>query len=288
MLPPRYEIDDFVREKLLAKGPQHTGYYHYTRWDNLRNMMAEKPKARVLWMSRADKTNDGIESMWGKRVFMLCFSYTRYEDVAMWMNYGRRKPDAVRIRFDGRDVQDWWRNLEADPERYLYPINSSGCRLETDRLKFESVRLGDVAYVLPKRLLIGGLQEGNVDYGRTYYRVEKDGGVEWADSVFDNQPNELISPLFKKRGWGYEREVRLIVTLSEERPEIERLAVDFSIPFAGLEARMRQKGDDNNLFPELMSGPWLDDQKDDCVPICGISIRDIVASDYRREIRIFG
>jgi len=50
---------------------------------------------------------------------MLCFSCTRYEDVAMWMSYGKWQIDAIRIRFDGRDVRDWWANFCMSNERFV-------------------------------------------------------------------------------------------------------------------------------------------------------------------------
>ena len=99
-------------EHLRRGAMRHSSLYHYTQWGNFAKMMTpvgDGPCAgkRVMLLSQAASMNDKIEKGWGKEVFFTCFSYSKYEDVAMWMNYGKRSPDAVRVRFDGPSVRDW-------------------------------------------------------------------------------------------------------------------------------------------------------------------------------------
>ena len=106
---PEKNLSDFT-SILEAGGCTHTSYYHYTNWDAFGKMMEEVKSGparglRMLLLSQACNTNDGIERCWGQNVYLACFSYSRYEDVAMWMNYGKRSPDADLT--DARCAHGW-------------------------------------------------------------------------------------------------------------------------------------------------------------------------------------
>ena len=84
---PECELDDFMR-RLREGGPSHSSYYHYTQWENFAKMMVsvadgDAKGKKVLLLTVASETNDKIEKHWGKNVYLGCFSYSRYEDVAI-------------------------------------------------------------------------------------------------------------------------------------------------------------------------------------------------------------
>ena len=285
---PEYELRDFTKI-LLRNGKEHTSYYHYTNWGAFGKMMEEVKGGparglRMLLLSPANKTNDGIERCWGQNVYLACFSYSRYEDVAMWMNYGKRSPDAVRIRFDGRKVRAW---LERHRERKgFFKAISGGDGFSYEQLNpddVDSVKLVDVAYVIPSRMTRGRFR-GNVEYSRDFYRVVKNGTMDWSDSIYDGNCSAELSPYFKKRGWCYEREMRLVVTLKDGVDLPERLAVSFCGPFDDLERQMRTGGD--GLMRNVLAGPWFDQRKSSQASVCGVALHDVGKSDYAKEIRI--
>ena len=283
---PEYELQDFTKI-LLRNGKEHTSYYHYTNWDAFGKMMEEVKSGparglRMLLLSQAYNTNDRIERCWGRNVYLACFSYSRYEDVAMWMNYGKRSPDAVRIRFDGRKVRAWLeRHRWGEGLFRAIPHNDGFGYERLNPNDVESVKLVDVAYVIPSCMTQGRLR-GNVEYSRDFYRVFENGSMDWADSVYGGSCRLDLSPYFKKRGWCYERETRLVVTLREGVDLPERLAVRFCGPFDELERQMKGNGRERNL----LSGPWFDDRLSSFVKVKGVGIREIGKSDYANEIKI--
>ena len=281
-----YELRDFTKI-LLRNGKEHTSYYHYTNWVAFGKMMEEVKGGparglRMLLLSQASNTNDGIERCWGRNVYLACFSYSRYEDVAMWMNYGKRSPDAVRIRFDGDEVREWLERHRRGEGLFRAIPHVGGFRYERlDPSDVESVRLVDVAYVIPSRMTQGRLR-GNVEYSRDFYRVFENGSMDWAGSVYGGSCRLDLSPYFKKRGWCYERETRLVVTLRDGVDLPKRLAVRFCGPFDELERQMRGNGRVRNL----LSGPWFDDGSSSSAKVKGVGIREIGKSDYANEIKI--
>ena len=281
-------LRDFTR-KLESGGLTHTSYYHYTNWDAFAKMMTVVKSGparglRMLLLTPANKTNDGIERRWGRNVYLACFSYSLYEDVAMWMNYGKGNPDAVRIRFKGSKVCAWMeRHCHGRGFFRATKANDGFCYESLDCRVIESVKLVDVAYVIPSKMIHGRLR-GNVEYSRDFYRVLENGNMDWSDSVYGGCCREDLSPYFKKRGWCYERETRLVVILKERAMLPERLAVSFCGPFDELERQMRCGGD--CVSRNLLSGPWYGEQNSSRRKICGVGIDEIGRSDYSREIKI--
>ena len=112
---------------------------------------------------------------------------------------------------------------------------------------------------------------------------EDDGGGEGrVDSVYGGSCRLDLSPYFKKRGWCYERETRLVVTLREGVDLPMRLAVRFCGPFDELERQMKGSRRERNL----LSGPWFDDRSSSPMKVKGVGIREIGKSDYANEIKI--
>lgn len=79
---PEYELRDFTKI-LLRNGKEHTSYYHYTNWGAFEKMMEEVKGGpakglRMLLLSPANKTNDGIERCWGRNVHQESFSNRRW------------------------------------------------------------------------------------------------------------------------------------------------------------------------------------------------------------------
>lgn len=293
---------------LTREGAKHRSLYHYTRWDAFAKMMQPVMQGvceghRMMLLSPADKMNDKVEKGWGKNVFMTCFSYSKYEDVAMWMNYGKRSPDAVRVRIDGDAVAAWFRDHRKN-KREIFAAEEDGRGgfiyepLSPDRIA--SIELADVAYVIHGKLMTGR-HWGNIEYGRRFYRVEDEaGGFNWSDDIYDGDPgkdNPDLPAFFKKRGWGYERETRLVITLKEGAKVPRRLAVIFDGPFQTLSAVSSgmspppdcccEETDEIRTHHSIMRGPWFHKDSATNVAAGKMHLSDVKhGSDYASEIEI--
>ena len=295
---------------LESSGRDHSdGYYQYTQWSSLIKMMRglrlpSGEHGRFLFLTSVKATNDGVESFWSARDYIASFSYSKYEDVSMWLNYGRRSKDAaaaVRIHFD-RDAMKRWAAEFVCPGRPLQAGSVFGLvngprggrfRLEDLSGQVESVRMADVGYVIHSRYMTGH-HGGNIEYRRKFYRVTSSNRMEWSDRIYDRCPGTDLLPVFKKRGWAYEREVRLVVRLKEsaQLDRYRRVAIRFDQPFAKLEEELLSPRNDRGpvwRFP-LLSGPWFDADKKlarlHLGPGQSIALADAYRSDYAAEIRV--
>lgn len=309
----RSSMADFLGH-IRSEALRHGSLYHYTQWGNLVKMMtpvsddSECNGHRVMLLSRATAMNDRTEKGWGKNVYFTCFSYSKYEDVAMWMNYGRRSPDAVRVRFDGRTVGGWY-SSHAETKDCVFSAKEkkdggfSFRKIQPEDI--ESIEYADVAYVIHHKLM-NHKHCGNVEYGRDFFIVRdgEDDGLAWSDDVYEGSPRRSLPDLpayFKKRGWGYERETRLVVTLKPGVPTPKRIAIVFDDVFDRLDVVATEnlrwgKQDYESINYELgedsagnalMKGPWYDSAYSTDEPVNGLNFSKVrLNSDYGREIDI--
>ena len=282
------QLETFIKH-LDGAGVSHTSLYHYTRWEALEKMMADVSGGpargrKMLLLTKASKTNDKVEKGWGDNVFLACFSYSRYEDVAMWANYGKRLPDAVRIRFDGRVVKDWYERHKHGEGLFSVTEKDGKFRFAAiDPVSVESVKLVDVAYVIPSKMM-GRRMWGNVEYSRRFYHViDSDDSIKWSDSVYEGCQDKNLRPYFKKRGWAYERETRLVVTLKEASPDVDRIGISFTEPFRRFGEELRDPGFRTRA---VISGPWYGLGDIPKTKILGIGLSDVGKSDYVSEINL--
>ncbi len=317
---------------LKSKGVDHIAYYHYTQWSCFGKMLtpvAEGPARgrRMLILTNTSQTNDGLEEKWHKRYYMACFSLSRYEDVAMWLNYGKKSPNAVRVKFT-RDAIEAWRS-----RRHLLcraEKNDDGYSFTEDVSRYlRSADFYGVAYVIPSAHWVDEsdgirgtkytdgrpepdesryiVQDGNVENGRDFHKVAWNGRLDWVDKIYNREDLSQVDipPVFKKRGWAYEREIRLVVELAGDAPEFpQRLGISFDEPLAELERHMRMTQKEreetamdskwtpcikiwDRRFPMLQSGPWFDEARASDKAICGFKLKDAHKSEYENEIRMF-
>jgi len=246
---------------------------------------------------------------------LACFSLSRYEDVAMWLNYGKGSGDAVRVKFT-RESMDAWRADSRSGKVVTYSARRDG-----DRFRYEedmsglvaSVKLYGVAYVIPSHHWVtardgaGTIQDGNLEIGRKFHKVEKDGRFDWVDKIYraEDLSNTGIPPVFKKRGWAYEREIRLVVELKalapgKSYPDCIGLAFDGPLDCLADHMSMdKAKRDRSYLtgektknirigdprFPLVQQGPWYK-QNDARARVCGFDLANAVKSEYVNEIRV--
>ena len=294
----RFGFEEFAR--LLERGGEgHEHCWHYTRWGGFKGIVTPHEvldahgrsvgKRRLLLLSRAGASNDKTEQGWGQGVYSASFSYSPYEDVAMWLHYGRRSADAVRVRFDGAALRGGVEEARRDGE-FCAAWSAGEGEFEFRRMKVGDVREAkfvDVGYVIPERLRkLNRLAGGNVEYGREFYEVERDGGLGWSEEVYGGNVERLgaaFAPYFKKRGWCYERETRLVVWLAEGAALPQRIAAGVGEQFGG------------GWTPEecLTSGPWFKAGEGSATgkvavgDFGAVGLEDAQGSDYAAEIGLF-
>jgi len=157
------------------------------------------------------------------------------------------------------------------------------------------VCFADVGYIIHEKYLTTH-HSGNVEYRRKFFRVEDNGTIDWANAVYARHQESELLPIFKKRGWAYEREVRLIVRLKKgaKKRSFQKIAVVFDGPFAKLEDDILKfkspKTEERCWRFPLWRGPWYD-SKVECEPILvkgghvSVTLANATPSDYSEEIR---
>lgn len=313
---------DQLLRYLEKEAVNHIAYYHYTRWECLRKMLTDSTckdgaRHKFLLLTRASKTNDGIEEKWPKNYYMACFSLSRYEDVAMWLNYGKRQPDSVRIKITRDAMDDWLAikkhdvySVHQDKGEIRFGDNISG--------RVKSVKLYGLAYVIPSHHWVTEAdaifsspgsseyvtQDSNIELGRKFFKVAKNGSYKWVDAIYKGKDlsKKGIPPVFKKRGWAYEREIRLVVEMDPAYNVGDRIAVAFDRPFDELLRYMNMPGSKrkkcllggvmtpkvkvlDHRFPMIQSGPWYDGHAG-AVGIGKFKLRDAFHSEYQNEIKM--
>ena len=277
---------------------------------------------RMLVLSNISQTNDGVESNWPKRYYIACFSLSRYEDVAMWLNYGKKSASAVRIKFTRDSIEKW----KGETHRVYYakgPDTNGFSFTEDISSRVDSVNFYGMAYVIPSRHWVTPkdeiynvegneqkdpiIQDANIEQGRAFYHVWREGKYDWVDDIYDRKDLSKLGlpPVFKKRGWAYEREIRLVVELTQGWSDYPKhIGIAFDEPLNKLKDQMKLSKEDRKTcelgglrtphvkvwdprFPPVQSGPWYKDAESDSDPICGLSLTDAFKSEYSDEIRVF-
>ena len=239
---------------LRQNGLSHSqGYFHYTTWGRLKKMLAtvdvgEKEKKRLFFLSASLSMNDTQEAKPG--VYLASFSFGKEEEVAMWTNYGVPKREAVRIRFPLAAMTRWANENTSDKITIYVRENENGPFHALD-VKPAEIYFADVAYY--------GRNDPSEKTKRDAVRYKGENfslkETKWREHVRKTDD----SLLFKKRGWAYEREVRLIVRF-DDAAKVSRygkIALPFdSVYEAMLNAQQTAVREKSEEKKSVMLGPW--------------------------------
>lgn len=263
------ELQDFIK-CLKDKAIDHREYFHYTTVDKYLKMqtpvkLPDGETHRMLWLTPATATNDGMERKYGDHAYLGCFTYSPYESVGMWFMYGNPKKNAIRIGFDNQSLTEWRkRNInEKDHRRtikaYGIDFDSNGVPIyhEIQSAMIEDVCLCDVAYVLSKEDVEHHRWPKSVEWRRDYHEVRSDnleivskkGSLLYSNDFTDKTCSKLPF-CFKKKGWSNEREVRIVVSLKPEAAQWKHVAIPFDGPLAFVESHKKEY---------IVLGPWHED-----------------------------
>ena len=254
--------------RLATLGRRHNhGYFHYTKWESFSKMQAVNNdelgnERRFLKLSSKNVLNDAFEKRMEDGTFVFCFSIGEEECIAQWKIYGADQEDAVRLKFRQSALSRWLRSFDKgaikvyvkQDEQYL-PIERK-CR----------ARLIDVAYPSSNenrnlRMISVGNEKVHMVEG-------------WKDKIMQKK----YAPFFKKQGWSYEREVRLVI--DKTGLDVDYIYVPFDDPFKSLIDDFK-----NGKCP-IMRGPWFNEKSGKrLVSVRGIELARALKSDYEGEIR---
>ena len=286
------DIYDFV-EMLKAKAIDHREYFHYTTLDKYYKMqqpvvLPDGETHRMLWLTRATDTNDGMERNYGAHEYLGCFTYSPYENVGMWFMYGKERPDAVRIGFDQRHFKTWrkaniWDEGKSRKAR-LYSVSSDSEGIpvyqEIPADQIVDVCFYDVAYVCTKEDVEHHRWPKSVEWRREYYEVRSDDPEfvsEKGSLLYSNDFTERICGklpfCFKKKGWSSEREVRIVVSLKPEATVGKTIAIPFDAPLGCIAGDTKQN---------VVLSPWYKDELADKI----INDRNASKSVFADELLI--
>ena len=239
-------IKEFCWLLRLNGGLHNHGYFHYTTWGRLEQMLTEvdvgeNKKRRLFLMSASSSLNDTREKRDG--FYVASFSFGGEEEVSMWTNYGIPKREAIRIKFPMRAMTRWIKENTSD-RITVYVREDRNSKFHALDEKPAEIYLADVAYYAGNEPLHGTSRD-SVRYNgkKCSFKEEK-----WREQI--QKTNNSL--LFKKRGWAYEREVRLIVQFKEtaKMRRYKKIALPFDSVY---EAVLHEQ---NNNGSSVMSGPW--------------------------------
>lgn len=193
---------------LKKKGNNHKYYKHYGRYESIKHIVED----RTLLLSDGQGWNDLDDGssfsniMDGHRRFGMCFTYSVSENMAMWLLYGGND-DGALINFSRSQIKDI--------------IYSKNCELLADEKPLSSeywdIHLEDVLYY-GKQTKSEEILKGN-----SHCLKRSDETAPCTNRVLNS--NACI----KTYPWSYENEVRLIVTVKEDKvkPDIHALLLRF-------------------------------------------------------------
>ncbi len=267
------KLSDFLL--MLTNRKHHLGYNHLTTWTSLSKMLEpvavpdETSKHQMLHLGAANNMNDENDKLCGKGVYFISFSFGPTENIAMWTNYGIPNEEAVKIRFPMKAVLGWVQDFRdgkirvygVGPDFSLTPISG----------KVEA-KLVDVAYWSKKMRgrNTKDPNEGLFFYDRDRFRITDCNDVE---ALMKKQ-----SYLFKRYGWNYEREVRLVLIFDKDlADDFKRVAVPFDKPFKAIERQFSK---------DVMKGPWFNPSTMPKFKAHGHSLRDAASSVYSGLVKM--
>lgn len=192
-------LDDKTLNQYL-KNRTHHSYKFYSTYNRIENII----KNRCLYLSDGKKWNDkeDRESFNSEKSdiknFGLCFSFSRSENVALWMLYGGMDKSGALI-----DLKKRMFGLELDDKPSIklgfFKDDKFQACLELSSKDY-TVDFWDVLYY-------GKKNESDIDYS-----------IKHSDKVCNNVPEKKfkeITFLKKRFVWNYENETRLVVSVSK-------------------------------------------------------------------------
>lgn len=230
--PKRSDVPGWVRGLKKAKtseavasilcelGESHPYYRHYTTLCSLLAIAGDGKANPTLRLTRGDDPgmNDQLEwqaygnqALW-RRTFIVSFSSTQHENVAMWGLYSKPANEAVCLSFPRRVMTDWIRDLKDGRYQIKAEIEKAPGKFEIVDIQneFVDIQLGNVLY--------GG--DVRKDGTRVdSYRMD-DQVLVWADFSKELSNEQFhgcgqMTGLLKSIDWFYEQEVRIIVRLKQ-------------------------------------------------------------------------
>ena len=274
--PNPVSIDEFCWLLEMNGGLHNHGYFHYTTWGRLQKMLTEvdvgeSTKKRLFLMSASSSLNDTREKRSG--FYVASFSFGEEEEVSMWTNYGVPKREAIRIKFPMRAMTRLTREDAVNRIRIYVPEEGKEDKFRALEVKPAKIYFADVAYYAGNEPLQGTSRDA------VHYKGKKCSFSEekWRDHI--QRTNDSL--LFKKRGWAYEREVRLIVRFKETAKM--RRYQKIALPFDSVYDAMLNEQNANGS--SVMSGPWcgLDGRK--LPEIKGLK-EPALRSSFKSELRM--
>ena len=258
---------DFV--KMLTTNKHRLGYYHLTRWSSLCKMMepvavpGDKVSHRMLHLGAAVNMNDEDDKRCGKRVYFSSFAFGPLENIAMWTNYGIPNQEAVRIKIPVKEMLHWVSDYKED-NIGVYGVNTDGT---LEHLSDKAhLRLVDVAYWSKKEL---GRNRMDPNEGLFFYDGDKFRLTNCKDV---NGLMRKYPYLFKKSGWQYEKEVRLVLEFEKDMADrFKRVAVPFDEPLNIVDIAFSKY---------VTKGPWFTPETMPKTKAAGHSLSEANQSTY--------
>lgn len=182
---------------LSKKAKNHKNYKYYTNYDRTKNIFYEK----AIFLSNGERWNDvkdknRFNSYKDNFIrFGFCLSFSKKENVAMWMLYSRN--DGCMIDFDNDTIKEI---LNISEVSLGYFCNDEFVEEKTLKQNEFQIAIYDIVYYSDNEKCEG------------YY-------VKRSDETNKNFSQKIINELkYQKKSieWSYENECRIVVTVNKE------------------------------------------------------------------------
>lgn len=187
---------------LQYKARNHSSYKCYSRFDRVNNIITENS----IFLSTGDNWNDkqDREAFNAQELdvinYGLCFSFSKSENVAMWMLYGGTNKEGLMIDFRRNNIVKLVDNKRAI-ELGNFVNGKFVKEIELQPNEYE-INIIDIVY-----------------YGKIN-NSKKEESIKRSDERVDNVPEEYLKSqkvFYKSYPWAYENECRLIVSVSKDK-----------------------------------------------------------------------
>ena len=255
--PLKRSLEAFLKMLRRSARNHNNGLRHYTTMTSFVRMQ----DSGQAYFSLLPNSNDGGEYE-SNRHYMMCFSFGKEENIALWSLYGVPHYDSICLTFPRRDIMEWFESAKEGGLSFYGLEDKRRSVLLNDACP--KVSICDVAYY----------GNGIFTHNGKNYCLTNDGitGIE----SYKGTP---LAPYVKKWAWSYEREVRILLefdkpVLNSNGKPYGRIAVDFDEP---LQLLREGRG-------EIRLGPWCR-RSAETVRKKGFSKANIVSSEFKGLIR---
>lgn len=231
-----------LKKKLIERANEHQSFSFYTNYK-----IAKKTKENGIMLTNGRNWNDKEDAKnlnYGDKIrFVKCFTYSKSENIAMWMLYAYKNNEGCLVKYSKSQIVNIVKDTSTIIIKQVGNDNDPGIELTKDDFEIELI---DVVY------FGDGEEEGSLALKKSIYGIKS---IEPSKVGLDFKNQYFV----KTYGWAYENECRLVVSIKKELlKDNEEKEYCVFIPISKLNTQ-------KNTYPIVISSPNNEKGADNCV-----------------------